>query len=81
MVVIVSHAITMPLYVQLTLSHFARSIADLVGEESFPQPMLRTTMDIDCPEWLEFFHGGLRFRQCIVYSGGCRGTISGKRTS
>lgn len=32
MVVIVSHTITIPLYAQLTLSHFARSTADLVGE-------------------------------------------------
>jgi delta8-fatty-acid desaturase len=24
--------------------------------------MLRTTMDVDCPEWLDFFHGGLQFQ-------------------
>ncbi|KAJ3555211.1 hypothetical protein NPX13_g10404 [Xylaria arbuscula] len=24
--------------------------------------MLRTTMDIDCPAWLDFFHGGLQFQ-------------------
>ncbi|GLA10379.1 hypothetical protein AnigIFM60653_004425 [Aspergillus niger] len=38
------------------------STADLGPIESFPQKMLRTTMDIDCPEWLDFFHGGLQFQ-------------------
>lgn len=60
--VIISHAITMPLHVQITLSHFAMSTADLGETESFPQKMLRTTMDVDCPQWLDFFHGGLQFQ-------------------
>jgi delta8-fatty-acid desaturase len=38
------------------------STADLGPQESFPQKMLRTTMDVDCPEWLDFFHGGLQFQ-------------------
>lgn len=24
--------------------------------------MLRTTMDVDCPAWLDFVHGGLQFQ-------------------
>ncbi len=60
--VMVSHMVTMPLHVQITLSHFAMSTADLGIHESFPQKMLRTTMDVDCPEWLDFFHGGLQFQ-------------------
>jgi len=60
--VMVSHAITMPVHVQITLSHFAMSTADLGVAESFPQRMLRTTMDVDCPQWLDFFHGGLQFQ-------------------
>lgn len=24
--------------------------------------MLRTTMDVDCPPWLDFIHGGLQFQ-------------------
>lgn len=24
--------------------------------------MLRTTMDVDCPPWLDFVHGGLQFQ-------------------
>ena len=60
--VLVSHAVTTPVHVQITLSHFAMSTADLGVDESFPQKMLRTTMDVDCPEWLDFFHGGLQFQ-------------------
>ena len=60
--VMVSHMVTAPLHVQITLSHFAMSTADLGVDESFPQKMLRTTMDVDCPEWLDFFHGGLQFQ-------------------
>ncbi|KAK4124177.1 fatty acid delta-6 desaturase [Parathielavia appendiculata] len=60
--VMVSHMVTTPLHVQITLSHFAMSTADLGVDESFPQKMLRTTMDVDCPQWLDFFHGGLQFQ-------------------
>ncbi|KAL9613070.1 MAG: hypothetical protein Q9167_002369 [Letrouitia subvulpina] len=60
--VMISHMVTGPLHVQITLSHFAMSTADLGIHESFPQKMLRTTMDIDCPEWLDFLHGGLQFQ-------------------
>jgi sphingolipid 8-(E)-desaturase len=60
--VLVSHMVTMPVHVQITLSHFAMSTADLGVAESFPQRMLRTTMDVDCPAWLDFFHGGLQFQ-------------------
>lgn len=60
--IMVSHMITAPLHVQITLSHFAMSTADLGIHESFPQKMLRTTMDVDCPEWLDFIHGGLQFQ-------------------
>ncbi|KAL8695245.1 MAG: hypothetical protein Q9218_000283 [Villophora microphyllina] len=59
---LISHMITGPLHVQITLSHFAMSTADLGIHESFPQRMLRTTMDVDCPEWLDFLHGGLQFQ-------------------
>lgn len=60
--VMISHMVTMPVHVQITLSHFAMSTADLGVNESFPQKMLRTTMDVQCPEWLDFFHGGLQFQ-------------------
>lgn len=57
-----SHMVTMPLHAQITLSHFAMSTAELGPQESFPQKMLRTTMDVDCPQWLDFIHGGLQFQ-------------------
>ena len=59
---LLSHIVTAPVHVQITLSHFAMSTADLGVRESFPQKMLRTTMDVDCPQWLDFFHGGLQFQ-------------------
>lgn len=60
--VMISHMVVMPLHVQITLSHFGMSTSDLGPHESFPQKMLRTTMDVDCPQWLDFFHGGLQFQ-------------------
>ncbi|KAI1814119.1 fatty acid/sphingolipid desaturase [Poronia punctata] len=59
---LISHVVPMPVHAQICLSHFAMSTADLGPHESFPQKMLRTTMDIDCPTWLDFFHGGLQFQ-------------------
>ncbi|TGO29586.1 hypothetical protein BPAE_0013g00380 [Botrytis paeoniae] len=60
--VLISHVVTMPVHAQITLSHFSMSTSELGPHESFPQKMLRTTMDIDCPQWLDFFHGGLQFQ-------------------
>ncbi|KAL8922148.1 MAG: hypothetical protein Q9208_005343 [Pyrenodesmia sp. 3 TL-2023] len=60
--VLVSHIITMPLHVQITLSHWAMSTSNVGEAESFPQHQLRTTMDIECPPWLDFIHGGLQFQ-------------------
>lgn len=57
-----SHLVTMPLHVQITLSHWGTSTADLGPQESFAQRQLRTTMDVDCPRWLDFVHGGLQFQ-------------------
>ncbi|KAG8424287.1 hypothetical protein J3458_001093 [Metarhizium acridum] len=62
MFVMVSHITSSPLHVQIVLSHFAMSTSDLGPQESFAQRMLRTTMDVDCPPWLDFIHGGLQFQ-------------------
>ncbi|KAI2627506.1 fatty acid desaturase [Hypoxylon sp. NC1633] len=59
---LVSHMVPMPVHAQICLSHFAMSTSDLGPHESFAQKMLRTTMDIECPQWLDFFHGGLQFQ-------------------
>jgi delta8-fatty-acid desaturase len=58
----VSYMLTFPLHVQITLSHFGMSTEDKGPNEPFPAKMLRTTMDVDCPEWLDWFHGGLQYQ-------------------
>lgn len=58
----VSHLVTMPLHVQITLSHWGTSTSDLGPAEVFAQRQLRTTMDVACPAWLDFIHGGLQFQ-------------------
>lgn len=60
--VMISYMLTFPLHVQITLSHFGMSTEDLGREEPFPAKMLRTTMDVDCPEWFDWFHGGLQYQ-------------------
>lgn len=60
--VLISHCVTMLLHVQITLSHWGMPTADLGPTESFAQRQLRTTMDVDCPPWLDFLHGGLQFQ-------------------
>jgi sphingolipid 8-(E)-desaturase len=60
--VLFSHAATAPVHVQITLSHFGMSTADLGPAECFAMRMLRTTMDVDCPAALDWIHGGLQFQ-------------------
>lgn len=60
--IMVSHVTTMIVHVQITLSHFAMSTSDLGTSESFVSRQLRTTMDVSCPDWLDFFHGGLQYQ-------------------
>ncbi|KAK4099524.1 fatty acid/sphingolipid desaturase [Parathielavia hyrcaniae] len=60
--VLVSHIVTMPLHVQITLSHWGMSTSEVGESESFAQRQLRTTMDVDCPAWLDWIHGGLQFQ-------------------
>lgn len=60
--IMVSHITTMIVHVQITLSHFAMSMSDLGTSESFVSRQMRTTMDVDCPEWFDYFHGGLQFQ-------------------
>lgn len=69
MFVLVSFAVTSPLHVQIVLSHFSQPISvtsDIVPHtellESHMHRQLRTTMDISCPEYLDFLHGGLNFQ-------------------
>ena len=60
--VFISYMLTFPLHVQITLSHFGMSTVDFGPSEPFPAKQLRTTMDVDCPEWIDWFHGGLQYQ-------------------
>ncbi|EFP82296.2 uncharacterized protein PGTG_07693 [Puccinia graminis f. sp. tritici CRL 75-36-700-3] len=62
MFLLVSFAVTSPLHVQIVLSHFAQSTADLGLNECFAHRQIRTTMDVSCPPWLDFLHGGLHMQ-------------------
>jgi delta8-fatty-acid desaturase len=60
--VLVSHMSGMLLHIQITLSHWGMPTCDLGDDESFAQKQLRTTMDVICPQWLDWVHGGLQFQ-------------------
>ncbi|RKP08861.1 fatty acid desaturase-domain-containing protein [Thamnocephalis sphaerospora] len=60
--VLISFIGTSILHVQITLSHFGMSTDDGPEDECFAVRQLRTTMDVDCPWWLDWFHGGLQFQ-------------------
>ncbi|KAI8057284.1 delta-6 fatty acid desaturase [Syncephalis plumigaleata] len=60
--VLVSFVGTSILHVQITLSHFGMPADEGPEDECFAARQLRTTMDVDCPWWLDWFHGGLQFQ-------------------
>jgi len=60
--VLLSHALTFILHVQITLSHFCMDTIDRQEDEEFVKHQLRTTLDVDCPTWMDWFHGGLQFQ-------------------
>jgi delta8-fatty-acid desaturase len=57
-----SHILSSILHLQINVSHFGMSTEDLDCDEHFAAKALRTTMDVDCPQWLDWFHGGLQFQ-------------------
>jgi delta8-fatty-acid desaturase len=58
---LVSHVVTALLHVQITLSHFGMSTTEPKDyQETFAEKALRTSMDVDCPQWLDWLHGGLQ---------------------
>lgn len=54
------------IHVQICLSHFCMEVFNAVPyekqDESYFEFQLRTSMDIDCPEWLDWLHGGLQYQ-------------------
>ncbi|TFY53379.1 hypothetical protein EVG20_g10144 [Dentipellis fragilis] len=62
MFLLVSNMVPSPLHVQIVLSHFSRSTADLGPTESFPHRQMRTTTDVICHPSVAFLHGGLHLQ-------------------
>ncbi|KXS10113.1 fatty acid/sphingolipid desaturase [Gonapodya prolifera JEL478] len=60
--VFMSHALTMILHLQITVSHYSMSTADAPENEDWATKALRTSLDVECPKWLDWFHGGLQFQ-------------------
>ena len=50
------------LHLQINLSHFAMCTEPSDQNEEFVRHQLRTTLDVQCPAWLDWFHGGLQFQ-------------------
>ncbi|KAJ8462210.1 hypothetical protein ONZ45_g18020 [Pleurotus djamor] len=59
---LVSNVVASPVHVQIVLSHFSMSTADLGVVESFPHRQLRTTTDVICHPSVSFIHGGLHLQ-------------------
>ncbi|KAJ1831389.1 hypothetical protein LPJ63_004317 [Coemansia sp. RSA 2711] len=61
--VLVANGASAILHIQITLSHFAMSTESPAPEhECFCARQVRTTMDVICPRWFDWFHGGLQFQ-------------------
>jgi len=63
---LLAHNVAGILHVQITLSHFAMASYHGVTYDNASNGYLFTqlngSMDIDCPPWLDWFHGGLQFQ-------------------
>ncbi|KAJ7243890.1 delta 8-sphingoloid desaturase protein [Mycena haematopus] len=59
---LVSHIAASPVHVQIVLSHFSMSTADLGPTESFVDRQLRTTTDVICDDSVGWIHGGLQLQ-------------------
>jgi delta8-fatty-acid desaturase len=64
--VLLSHAVAGILHIQITLGHFIMPAYSGVtyddDKNGWLQTQLKTTMDLDCPPWMDWFHGGLQFQ-------------------
>merc|ERR1711968_432464 len=63
---LLSHGITGLLHVQITLSHFAEDTyhgqAYNDDSDEWFRMQVKTTLNVDCPTWMDWFHGGLQFQ-------------------
>lgn len=64
--IMVSHSLAGVLHVQITLSHFAEEVyrgrAYNDDSDEWFRMQVKTTLNIDCPTWMDWFHGGLQFQ-------------------
>lgn len=63
--VALSHAVSGLLHVQICLSHFpmaAHREGDESRSEGWYSMQMQTTLNVDCPPWLDWLHGGLQFQ-------------------
>lgn len=61
-----AHFVAGLLHVQITLSHFGMPVHTGVtyddASNGFLRTQLRGSLSIDCPPWMDWFHGGLQFQ-------------------
>merc|ERR1711990_1210574 len=68
-----SHGLAGVLHVQICLSHFSMATyhdcggnnvkgENFEGSDEWFRMQVATTMNIDCPWWMDWFHGGLQFQ-------------------
>ena len=61
-----AHGVAGILHVQITLSHFCMPTYSGVTYDNcangFLQTQLKGSMNVDCPEYMDWFHGGLQFQ-------------------
>merc|ERR1712187_194898 len=64
--VLISHGVSGILHVQICISHFAMGTyhGNAYNDESdeWFKMQVATTMNVDCPWWMDWFHGGLQFQ-------------------
>lgn len=60
--ILASHIFSSILHLQINVSHYGMSTDALDCDEHFAARALRTSMDVDCPKWFDWFHGGLQFQ-------------------
>jgi delta8-fatty-acid desaturase len=63
---LLSHGAAGLLHVQITLSHFAEEVyhgqAYNDDSDEWFRMQCKTTLNVDCPRWMDWFHGGLQFQ-------------------
>lgn len=57
-----NNGLTSIVFVQIVLAHLAMPTDEgKIVEEEFFKHQIRTTLDVSCSPWLDWFHGGLNF--------------------